>query len=555
MTCRTAFPRWAGSFALAMLAAHLPTSRASAGERPAWEDDLAVLLASLHAYVETEPCQGFYDYAAGAPVDLADLNPDNIEVPPTAWPRRGEEGLPSFCGALRRLETAAKETPMTERDRLKFLGALLEVFDRFPFLKFQAYYGSPDGRFHVKRFGHVTNNVFTVFMSRRLMILAVEIEARLEDREKAISLVSASLFPQTENGRAGAAVYQESTILVVGIGTQRDTDLGKFRKAKWGISQPGWKQVGGGTHRGGRYIYAHLPDWFLRETARFLAMYPKHLLAADDGVRNLKVISSHGLYYAGEMEDFARRYFPQWSRKRAWMGHLNGQSINIFGPGAHRARGLLSIRYRTESQRGDRPIELPYHKTLRVLCHEVMHPVHSGLFRARKDYQGRLDALLDLGVRERSCIQTICKGLEDYTATETAYDYFRKRPQETIAGFATVAFVDPICFLEWCVAIAQREQVVEPLNHTLLVLDLLSLDTNFRETNTSFIPTMQPTGGALRKIPFALQRDEKRRIVSLEVEGYRLELAYVKSGFAKVKAFTRPLEKKSAPPRGILPPG
>jgi len=144
--------------------------------------------------------------------------------------------------------------------------------------------------------------------------------------------------------------------------------------------------------------------------------------------------------------------------------------------------------------------------------------------------------LIELGIREHSNIRAIDTKMQNFGGSgQPAYDWFRHVPQEMVATAANVVSVDPLTVLEWCKAIAQGSNgVVGPLNHFLWFVDAYSLDKDFRETDKSFLLTLQPTGSRFARIDCQLTRNTDGRIATLSMSGKQFRFSYDKDGFAHI---------------------
>ena len=177
---------------------------------------------------------------------------------------------------------------------------------------------------------------------------------------------------------------------------------------------------------------------------------------------------------------------------------------------------------------------IPAHGALVTMVHEVTHYLDATITQKRPDYRERKQRIIALGVRERSSIRGIDSKIDGFAGSgQPAYIWFRQVPQEMVATAANVVSVDPLTVLTWCKAVSQGTNgVVGPLNHFLWFVDAHSLDKNYRETDKSFLLTLQPTGSRFARVDCEIKRDTQGRIATLGISGSQMRFHYDKDGFA-----------------------
>jgi len=517
-------------FFFLMLLLHIAI--ASQGAAPNISQQTDILRQCIEAYSKQPAIRGFYDYAPKRPAVLtATFDPTSITIPPNEWPCHVVHGFPAFLAAVKTLDALLDRPDLPADQREEAFVRLLNLLEEYPFLQYQAYYASRDGTYGVGQYARVPNTIFTQFMSRWLLLLAVKAYTRVDP--PAVTKTEFFIhcaFPTTPNGQAGAVVFRKLGVLLVGIGVYADTDTRHYTRVN---VQQGWKAVKGGTHPSGIYDYAYWTDEMLQVANTLLDYYPAHLLAGASAGNRLTAITVHGYYYINEMDDFARRYHPQDANIRGWLGYLHGQSLNTFGT------RTMNLRHQLETmafRSGDQIATAQSHYLLTTLQHELLHYLHYTVAVRKPEMQQRLTTLIDLGVREQSNILGFIQDIEKFQGGATpAYRWFQQHPQEFVATLAGTCGVDPIATLNCCnvLAIHPDKPCLQPLNHVLWLLDACSLDAAFTPTNRSFLVTMQPDGCQYRCIPVTLARDAQGRITSVEINGATLRLTYDADGIAR----------------------
>ena len=511
-----------------MLASDALRQAKELGKQSSEPADVLQIRHSLDAYVQSLKFGGFYDYdQLGREIDFTNLDPAEIELPVESWPIADKDGLRSFLQAVQRLHAFTERTDPPPLARHAVFVSLLKVFADFPFLRWQAY----EDETPVAKAGQaVPNNIFVQFMSRRLLLLAEKaqpkINSTLERRAAA-----ASLFPASRNGRAGAALFEKHGILLAGFGVRADVESKAHRTP---LSVTGWKSTRGPRHGGGVFDYAYFTTDYLAEATQLFDLLPRHLIAGGGPSKAMTTMTCHGYYYIYEMEDFARKYYPGESDARAWFGYLHGQALNVFGPATTDFDAGITVQsFRTNDLAGERRRKVPAHSSLVTVAHEATHYLHSTVAYHRPDYARRLDQILALGVREKSNIRAIDGDLRNFAGSSMpAWEWFQKTPQESIATMANVFYLDPLTVCQWCAAVAGKDHVVGPLNHLLWLIDAHSLDADYRETDRTFLLTLQPSGRKFDRIDCSVTRDGQRRLTSLTLPGSTLKFAYNAEGIA-----------------------
>ena len=495
------------------------------------EAHLSKLNDCLKTFLHQDRIRGFYDYQDQRwPLVYERLDPTRIDIPKGAWPLDNEKGFGSFLRSINDLHIIVDNPNTNPKDRVPIFEGVTKLIYDNPFLQYQAFYYSGDGRFGKGEVAKVPNNIFVQFMSKQLMLLALKALPGLNPENEKKLLVS-SLFPNEPNGRTGASLFYKHGVLLVGFGIQPDVDKRLYTRGL--PPEKAWKSVKGGMHAFGSLGYAYFIDDYIREINRLFDLYPRHLVSAGKPFISITV---HGGYYINEMDDFANKYYPMHAGAYKWLGYLHGEDLNTFGSGVSIQAGMTKARFRTTSMYGEPSLVLPSHGLYNNFSHELTHYLHATVAHERPDFRKRLNELIDLGVKEKSNIRAIDCDLEKFGGSGIpAYEWFRKNPQEFVATVANVAHVNPIAVLRWCVALAtSRDEKIQPLNHMLWMLDAHSLDSKFKETNKSFMPTLQPTGYGYNRVNFNLERDEQGRITSMSWFGGKIGLIYGDDGFARV---------------------
>jgi hypothetical protein len=484
---------------------------------------------ALENYVRQGRFGGFYDFKEpGQTIVHSNMDPAKIDLPAGAWPTNRETGLGAFLEAIKELTKCCDRSDLALAVRSRIFSDLLKLFDDYPFLRYQSYYRDAASSVPPPT---VPNNIFVQYMSRRLLLLALAFQPGA-DVPAERRLLAQSLFPKSANGRAGATLLEHHGVLLAGFGVRADVDAALHRTP---LVVKGWKSAKGSLHGGGVFDYSYFTEDYISEVSHLLDLIPKHLIAGGGTVKPLTTITCHGYNYIYEMEDFAQRFFAAEADSRSWLGYLHGQSLNVFGLATIRfSDGIGRLRFRTHAAAEGPQTVVLAHGALVTLMHEVTHYLDATLAQKRPDYTKRLQRIIALGIRERSNIRAIDSKMEDFAGSgQPAYTWFQQVPQEMAATAANVVGVDPVTVLEWCKTIAQGSNgVVAPLNHFLWFVDAYSLDKDFRETENSFLLTLQATGRRCLRMDCQIKRDTQGRIATLSIPGRQTRFDYDKDGFA-----------------------
>lgn len=483
----------------------------------------------LENYVRQGRFGGFYDFQEpGRTIVHSNLEPAKIDLPASAWPRDEENGFGAFLEAIKELSKWGDRPGLTPADRRRIFSDVLKFFEDYPFLGYQSYYRDEVSDAPSPA---VPNNIFVQYMSRRLLLAALAFQPGADVPEER-RVMAQSLFPANPNGRAGAALLERHGVLLAGFGVRADVDAALHQTP---LVVKGWKSTKGSLHGGGVFDYSYFSEDYIAEVSHLLDLIPKHLISGGATTKPLTSITCHGYNYIYEMEDFARKFFAADADSRSWLGYLHGQTLNVFGLATVRfSDGVSKLKFRTQSVADGLPAVVPVHGALLTLVHEVTHYLDATIAQKRPDYAKRLRQIIELGVRERSNIRAIDSKIEDFAGSgQPAYAWFRQVPQEMAATAANVVSVDPLTVLDWCKAISQGSNgVAGPLNHFLWFVDAHSLDKDFRETEKSFLLTLQPEGIHFSRIDCQLKRNAQGRIETLSLPGRQIKFDYDKDGFA-----------------------
>ena len=491
--------------------------------------DAAQIRTVLENYIRQGRFGGFYDFQEpGRPIDISNLDPAKIELPANAWPVDRERGFGAFVKAIKELHRLSDRPGLMPGVRSRVFRDLLKLFDDYPFLRYQAYFRDavPDASSPT-----VLNNIFVQYMSRRLLLLAMTFQPGADVSVERQQMVQ-SMFGVSGNGRAGARLLVRHGVLLAGFGVRADVDPDLHRTP---LMVDGWKSTQGSRHGGGLFDYAYFTDDYLAEVGNLLSLIPSHLVAGGGTAKPLTTITCHGYNYIYELEDFAQKFFATDADPRGWLGYLHGQNLNVFGLATARfSDGVNRLSFRTQAVADGAKTTRAAHGALITITHEVMHYVDATIAQKRPDYADRLRRIIALGMRERSSIRAIDSDLENFAGSgRPAYTWFREMPQEMVATAANVLAADPLAVLTWCEAISRGGNgVVGPLNHFLWFVDVQSLDRNYRETEKSFLLTLQPTGGRFARIECPIQRTTEGRIATLSIPGRQIRFSYDQDGFA-----------------------
>jgi len=516
-----------------VIAATPTTLQAGTGERPPMvsvestrtEIQLSRVENTVKAFAKQEKNMGFYDYQRGGrPKNTADINPASINIPANAWPRNATNGFPAFLESMKAIDRTIRDPRTTPQQRAIIFEGLNRIIRENPFLQYQAFYEK------TRETDAVPNNIFTQHMSRTLMLAAVQATPGTNPEEEMRTLAE-SLFPKTRNGQLGAKLLQKHGILLAGFGVQADTEREHYRTIN---HQNGWKAVKG-THGGGIFDYAYFTDEYTAKVEHLMDLYPKHLIQGGGNAKPT-TITAHGYNYIYEMEDFAAKYHPSDAGIRNTLGHLHGQTLNVYGPRTINMGDSIEKIQFASSQPG-KTVAAAAHPQLVNFSHELVHLQHAVLAAQRPDLQRRLSAIIALGVREKTSIRDIDCDAGNFAGTGVpAHVWFSRFPQEAAATLANVAYVCPETVLGWCATKASGPKPrIQPLNHLLWMLDINSLDPNYRETDKSFLLTLQPDGTGHQRMEFALERDSQGRISGLKWENGGMTFSYGTDGFARVE--------------------
>ena len=491
----------------------------------------AQIRATLDNYVRQGRFGGFYDFQEpGRTIVNSNLDPAKIDLPAGAWPIDRATGFGAFAEAIKELHKFCDRPGLTPAVRSAVFTDLLKLFGDYPFLRYQAYHHDTAA---AAPSPPVPNNIFVQYMSRRLLLLAMALQPGADvtaERRK----MAESLFAASRNSQAGARLLERHGVLLVGFGVRADVDPDLHRTP---LIVEGWKSTQGSLHGGGVFDYSYFTEDYIAEVSNLLDLIPKHLVAGGGTAKPLTTITCHGYNYIYELEDFAQKYFATEADSRGWLGYLHGQSLNVFGLATIRfSDGISKLSFRTQAMAGGPQTVIPAHGALLTLVHEVTHYLDMTIALKRPDYADRLQRIIALGIRERSNIRAIDNNIENFVGSgQPAYTWFREAPQEMVATAANVTSVDPLTVLAWCEAISRGSNgAAGPLNHFLGFVDVHSLDTNFRETEKSFLLTLQPTGSRFARIDCQITRDPQGRIATLGIPGRQIKLTYDKDGFAHV---------------------
>jgi len=489
----------------------------------------AQIRVCLESYVRHGQFGGFYDFEKpGSVVSYGSLEPAQLELPAGAWPVDHATGFGAFYEAGKALERFSQRTDVTPALRSAVFSELLKLFEDYPFLQYQHYYRDAESDGATEK---VPNNIFVQQMSRTLLLATLAVQPRTNVAIERQAMAR-TLFPASANGRNGAALLNRHGLLLAGFGVRADVEPAAHRTP---LVVKGWKSTRG-RHSGGIFDFSYFTDEYIAEVSHLLDLVPKHLLGGD-GPKALTSVTCHGYFYIYEMEDFAGKYFPGDASSHGSLGYLHGQTLNVFGPATTRmADGVSRARFRRELSGHGPGTEVQRHEGMITVAHELTHFVDATIARKRPDYKQRLQAIIKLGVQERSNIRAIDSALQNFEGSgKPAYEWFSQAPQEMAATAANVMAVDPMAVLLWCVQSAKGTNgVLAPLNHFLWFVDVHSLDPGFHETDKTFLLTLQPTGRRFARIECQLRRDPQHRIESLSVPGRVLRFSYNPAGFAGV---------------------
>jgi hypothetical protein len=524
-----------------------PTSGAFR-KQSAVEQSLLKMEGALKTFIHQDRIIGFYDYCGRhlSDAELVTLNPNRVEVPANAWARDRNNGFLGFIEATKELYgiLGTAGTPLEDRQRV--FNTVTRTLKENPYLQYQAFYDSPDGKLvHEQKDARgngktweVQNNIFIQNMSRQLMTLAMRSFPNINPKDEKKQL-SDALFPNSENGRAAAKLFEDTGLILAGFGLQGDTDRAKYASVN---THPGWKAVDGvlgGVHGGGVFDYAYFTTEYLAMVGGIHGQYPSHLILGDQK-KPVTLVTAHGYRLIYEMDDFAAKYAPKHAGVRNILGYLYEQDLNTFASRTvDYTRDVETTRFSRKA--GEKPsVEERINTQLLAYFHELLHKCNTRVQLNRPDLQQRLMGIIDLGERERSNIRDIEWHSDNFMGSGTpAYMWFKKNPAEAGATLANVAYVDPSTTLKWCASTARggdgKGGVVQPLNHLLWLLDVNSLDKNFRETDRTFLFTLQPNGIEARKVDINLKRDAKGRISTLGWKDGEMQLTYGADGFARIK--------------------
>jgi hypothetical protein len=514
---------------------------------------------ALKAFVQQDKVQGFYDYKGKRPNDeeLVTFDPNNVQVPADSWARDKTNGFLGFVGAVKELYDIVGSDDTSRAGRQVVFNRVTKMLKDNPYLKYQAFYDAPDGK-HVyemkdgmltlaekPRDGivkppekgkllEIQNNIFIQNMSRQLMTLAMysfpSVSVENEKRQ-----LSESLFQDTVNGKAAAKLFNRTGLILAGFGLPGDTDKERYKKVN---VHPGWKAVDGvpgGRHGGGIFDFAYFTTDYLNSIAKLHDQYPNHLILGDRE-KPVTLITAHGYRFIYEMDDFAYKYAPEHAGTRNILGYLYMQDLNTFSSRTTDFTDDVEKIKLNRSFDGASAVEVKSHTQVETYFHELLHKCNARIADKRPDLQERLLRVVDLGVKQQVSIMDIEGKSEDFSFSgKPAYQFFKERPVEAGATLANVAYVDAGTVLEWCSS-AAGEGKTQPLNHILWLLDVNSLDPQFRETDKTFLFTLQPNGYEPRRVDYNLKRDKQGRIQEVSWEKGNLQLEYSPdTGFASLK--------------------
>ena len=491
----------------------------------------AQVRATLENYIRRGQFGGFYDFQEpGRTIVKSNLEPAKIELPAGAWPIDRALGFGAFIEAIRQLHGFRDRPDLTPAARSAVFTDLLKLFADYPFLRYQAYHHDTAA---AAPSPPVPNNIFVQYMSRRLLLLAMAFQPGADVTAER-RMMAESLFAASRNGQAGARFLERHGVLLVGFGVRADVDPDLHRTP---LIVEGWKSTQGSLHGGGVFDYSYFTEDYIAEVSNLLDLIPKHLVAGGGTAKPLTTITCHGYNYIYELEDFAQKYFATDADSRSWLGYLHGQSLNVFGLATVRfSDGISKPSFRTQAMAGGPQTVVRAHGALLTMVHEVTHYLDMTIALKRPEYADRSRRIIALGMRERSNIRAIDNDIENFVGSgQPAYTWFREAPQELVATAANVISVDPLTVLAWCEAISRGSNgAVGPLNHFLWFVDVHSLDKDYRETDKSFLLTLQPAGSRFARIDCQIKRDPQGRISTLGIPGRQIKFSSDKDGFAHV---------------------
>ena len=491
----------------------------------------AQIRTTLENYIRQGRFGGFYDFQEPSrTIVTSNLDPAKINLPAGAWPIDRAGGFGAFVEAIKELHQFCNRPGLTPTARSGVFTDLLKVFDDYPFLRYQAYHRDAAS---AQPLPTVPNNIFVQFMSRRLLLLTMAFQPGGDLRGER-RMMAKSLFPASRNGQDGATLLERHGVLLVGFGVRADVDPDQHRTP---LIVEGWKSTKGSTHGGGLFDYSFFTEDYIDEVSHLLDLIPPHLLGVGGTAKSLTTITCHGYNYIYELEDFAQTFFPADADARGWLGYLHGQTLNVFGLATTRfSDGISRLHLRTQAVADGPEVVVPMHGAMVTVAHEITHYLDATIAVNRPDYADRLRRIIALGIRERSNIRAIDNNIQDFMGSgQPAYTWFRDVPQEMIATAANVLWVDPLHVFAWCEAVSRGSKgVVGPLNHFLWFVDVQSLDKGFRETDKSFLLTLQPTGSRFARIDCQIKRNTEGRIEKLSFPGKQVTFTYDKDGFARI---------------------